>query len=128
MCDGVQCFDLMIDNLNCGECGKVCENDLGRSSCYDGVCGPIGTPCFGPGDFANCNEACAAYGKECRGGPATESGCGDQPLNLFSGDYQMCDGLNGPPENAGCADAIDWHAFDYLDKPVTGARCCCAFE
>jgi hypothetical protein len=127
-CDGETCSNILADYNNCGACGRVCENDLGKSfSCVDGICGVVWTPCFTRDTgFTSCSHACMAYGHTCSNAPHDQHGCGDQPQAFFFGDDTECTSSSGTPTPKTCDDPLAWEELEWFDE-VTGARCCCLF-
>ena len=125
LCDG-KCINPRQNDSHCGECNRPCKFTKGGvGDCVDGeYCTPGWSHCVEPwDDYANCHEACAAWGGETcveegrkiQHGFDAELGC-DAYLNI-SGD-------GGQPD-AKCSDPFDFSEKGIFDEPTIGIRCLC---
>jgi hypothetical protein len=106
-CDGVidDGFNLQTDVLNCGVCGKTCQQDIGQR-CEGGLCKDPPENCSDTIDNdrdnvvdcadSDCNALPCGAGCQCAGGIKTEVGCADGADNDGNGTQDcndpQCDG------------------------------------
>ena len=123
---GEICTNLLISDSHCGECNRPCKFTKGGvGDCVDGeYCTPGWSHCVEPwDDYANCHEACAAWGGETcveegrsvQYGFDAELGC-DAHLNQSG---------NGRQPDAKCSDPFDFSQKGIFDEPTIGIRCLC---
>lgn len=108
------CTDLAVDALNCGACGRTCDD--GEDACESGACLPTFGSCVAYDDgIETCAEACLAAGEMC-----VTQGCGGGATAMFFNTSNDCDfGIGVVYSMAPCEEMHVWA------PNAMAIRCCC---
>ena len=112
ICDG-ECVDVMVDDLNCGECGNTCNTFDGIGGCAGGICLPAPGECF-QNNQLDCFSVCLFQGLTC-----AENACdGNGVWKYFS--QQDCE--NNTFNQGGGVYSTPCSSVNHGEPWV---RCCC---
>ncbi len=111
LCNG-SCTDVMTDDLNCGQCGNICETVGQSGGCDNGICAPALSECVTAEDPPqNCSDVCSGLGKSC-----VAQGCNGVSY-VWYGTFDECEQFIGSPNPSDCTYPMASGGVYY--------RCCC---